>query len=133
MGVVDWVDFEKYPEQGTWVGKTVEVVFNFDTSKSILGRIIRDDREKPFLTILQLEDGRVLLATEYQYSPKLNELPQKLSFDPMYVAIESEATLREDRRYSLGVIQPEIRALTADEAIVFVHLAKKALRFSPRT
>jgi hypothetical protein len=34
-----------------------------------MGTIIRDDREAPHLTIIQLDGGRVVMSTECQYAP----------------------------------------------------------------
>jgi hypothetical protein len=35
-----------------------------------MGTIIRDDMEEPFRTIISLDDGRVILATECMHSPQ---------------------------------------------------------------
>jgi hypothetical protein len=66
MGVVANIDYDKFPEQ-RWKGVRCKVYFNFDTSKSIGGVIVRDDREPPHMTIIQLDDGRFVLASECQY------------------------------------------------------------------
>jgi hypothetical protein len=58
----------RYPRQGAFLGKTVEVYFNYDTSATVRGKVIRDDAEKPGLMIIQLEDGRAVRSTECQYS-----------------------------------------------------------------
>ncbi len=68
MGCVGSIDFYKFPKQGKSVGKRVEVCFHFDTSKTIKGTIVRDDREDPGETIIKLDDGRVVRADECQYS-----------------------------------------------------------------
>jgi len=68
MGVHRNVGYDKFPKQGRNLGSFVEVCFNYDTSKTINGMIVRDDREEPGLTIIQLADGRYVLATECQYS-----------------------------------------------------------------
>lgn len=68
MGVHANIGHDKYPQQGSHFQKTVWVTFNYDTSKRVAGKIIRDDVESPGHTIIQLEDGRVVLGTECQYS-----------------------------------------------------------------
>lgn len=68
MGAVKGIDFENFPKQSDWLGRSVKVCYNYDTSKQTKGTIIRDDREKPYMTIFQLENGRVVLATECMYS-----------------------------------------------------------------
>jgi hypothetical protein len=67
MGVHQNVGYDKFPKQGKNLGRLVKVCFNYDTSKIINGIIVRDDREDPGLTIIQLADGRYVLATECQY------------------------------------------------------------------
>lgn len=42
--------------------------FNYDKSVLIGGVVIRDDKEHPFVTIIKLSDGRVILATECQFN-----------------------------------------------------------------
>ena len=68
MGCVDTITAYKYPKQSEYVNRRVRVCFHYDTSKWIEGKIIRDDREKPFETLIELDDGRVIRGTECQYS-----------------------------------------------------------------
>lgn len=78
MGVYDNIDKERFPKQGTFFGKTVEVCFKYDSQNTIAGLIVRDDvearklgeHESPGLTIIKLADGRYVLASECQYSLK---------------------------------------------------------------
>lgn len=67
MGVVANIDIDNFPEQTENVGKKVTVCFHYDTSKSILGTIVREDRKSPTM-IIRLNDGRYVLPTECQYS-----------------------------------------------------------------
>lgn len=62
------ISFGSFPRQGDHLYKRTKVCFNYDTSQLINGTIIRDDREHPFLTMIRLEDGRTVLASECQYS-----------------------------------------------------------------
>jgi uroporphyrinogen-III synthase len=68
LGVHQNVGFDKFPKQGNFLNKKVKVCFNYDTSKPLKGKVIRDDIEEPYQTLIQLEDGRVLRSTECQYS-----------------------------------------------------------------
>lgn len=68
MGCVSTITWLNFPKQSEYVNRRVEVCFHFDTSKTICGTIVRDDREEPFETIIILDDGRILRATECQYS-----------------------------------------------------------------
>jgi hypothetical protein len=63
------IEPNKSPEQGAWIGKEVEVYFN-DASKTLNGKIVREDIGKPYKTIIELEDGKYVLATECKYSIK---------------------------------------------------------------
>jgi len=76
MGVHPNIGFEKFPKQGSCAGQPVSVCFNYDTSKRILGKFVRDDAEAPFMAIIQLDDGRFILATECQYQPLSFAIPE---------------------------------------------------------
>lgn len=69
MGCQANISAVEFPAQGKWSGKSVRVCFNYDTSKCVLGEIVRDDVEAPGLMIIRLEDGRHVLATECQWQP----------------------------------------------------------------
>lgn len=68
MGVVKTKGIDKFPVQGQLLNARVEVCFNYDTTKTIKGTIVRSDMEDSFETILKLDDGRFLRDTECQYS-----------------------------------------------------------------
>lgn len=70
MGCVKTIDKFNFPEQSSHVNQRVEVCFHYDTSKTIDGTIIRDDREEPFETLIKLDNGRVIRGVECQYSHK---------------------------------------------------------------
>jgi hypothetical protein len=67
MGVVKTISATRWPKQGRWLGKRVRVSFHYDTSQRVLGTIVRDDAEEPHVTVISLDNGRVVLATECQY------------------------------------------------------------------
>lgn len=67
MGCVNNISHDRFPRQGYWLGKTVRVVFHYDTSVSIMGKVIREDIEEPGKMIIQLENGWVVLSTECQF------------------------------------------------------------------
>ena len=68
MGCVETIDAYRFPKQSEYVNRRCEVCFKYDTSVTIPGTVIRDDREEPFETLIKLDDGRVVRATECQYS-----------------------------------------------------------------
>lgn len=68
MGVVKNVGFDTMPKQSNDIGAKVEVCFNYDTSRKIIGTVVRDDMEAPGVQIFRLSDGRHILSTECQYS-----------------------------------------------------------------
>lgn len=67
MGCVNYINYTFYPEQATDLGRKVKVCYYFDSSKVHYGTIIRSDVSEPYLTIIKLDNGRVLLASECQY------------------------------------------------------------------
>jgi hypothetical protein len=69
MGCHKNISYEKFPKQSNEVGKKVNVVYHYDTSKSHSGTIVRSDAEEPFETIIKLDnEERYLRTTECQYS-----------------------------------------------------------------
>jgi hypothetical protein len=68
MGVVESIRADHFPRQSDRIGKRVRVCFNYDTSMTVNGTVVRDDMEAPWRMIIRLDDGRHVLATECQYS-----------------------------------------------------------------
>lgn len=68
MGCVSNITKFKFPKQSDYVGTRVNVCFHYDTQNSVNGTIVRDDREEPYVGIIQLDSGRYVLDTECQYS-----------------------------------------------------------------
>lgn len=76
MGCIDTITYDKFPKQKDKnyiypqfkVGSRVKVCYHYDTSKYHYGTIVRDDLEEPFETIIKLDNGRYLRATECQFS-----------------------------------------------------------------
>lgn len=68
MGCVENISAYNFPKQSEYVNRRVKVCFHYDTSKLFGGKIVRDDREEPFETIIQMDDGRIIRGTECQYS-----------------------------------------------------------------
>lgn len=67
MGCVKNITHNNFPRQANWLGLRVNVCFHYDTAHTLPGVIVRDDAEEPLLTIIALDDGRHVLATECQY------------------------------------------------------------------
>lgn len=72
MGCVNTITAHKFPKQSEYVNRRCKVCFHYDTTKWIMGTVIRDDREEPFETLIQLNDGRTIRGVECQYSFSLN-------------------------------------------------------------
>ncbi len=70
MGCVENVTATAFPKQGSHLNKRCEVCFNYDTATRLKGIVVRDDMEAPWRTLIRLDDGRYVLATECQYSPE---------------------------------------------------------------
>lgn len=67
---------KEYPKQGSFLHRRTKVCFNYDTESQVVGTIVRDDKTEPGVLIIMLDDGRVVLSTECQYSP-LKEAPER--------------------------------------------------------
>lgn len=67
MGMHENIDHDKFPEQGSFLNKQVLVCFSFDTTVTINGKIVRDDKDDPYVLIIALNDGRYVLSTECQF------------------------------------------------------------------
>lgn len=67
MGVVANITATTFPVQGTFKGKRAKVCFHYDTVNYIMGTIVRDDMQEPWITIIKLDDDRYVLTTECQY------------------------------------------------------------------
>lgn len=67
MGLQKNVGYSTFPKQGSHLGKSLNVCFNYDTTKIIKGQCVRDDIEEPGRTIIKLEDGRFVMSTECQF------------------------------------------------------------------
>lgn len=72
MGIVENVDptHGQFPRQSEHVGGRARVCFAYDRSRTVMGTVVRDDLEAPGRTIIALDDGPVVLATECQWSPE---------------------------------------------------------------
>ena len=70
MGVHAKIGIASFPKQGPWLGKRTRVCFNYDTSQTVMGTVVRDDYEDPWVTIIKLDDGRYIRASECQHQPQ---------------------------------------------------------------
>jgi len=68
MGNTPHITPDRYPAQGVFLHRIVDVCFNRDASSAVRGKIIRDDTEEPGELIIQLDNGWVVRAHECQYS-----------------------------------------------------------------
>lgn len=69
MGVVANVSADTFPRQSEFnpPGTKCSVCFNYDTSRTFPGVIVRNDIEQPFVGIIRLNDGRHIRMEECQY------------------------------------------------------------------
>lgn len=73
MGGLNNISHDRMPKQGEYLRRRTRVCFHYDTSHAVMGTIVRDDAEPPFQTIIRLDDGRIVLGSECQYSPESHE------------------------------------------------------------
>ena len=69
MGVSNLVGFDRFPAQGSFLHKRLQVCFDYDAARVIGGTCIRDDAEGKGTMIILLDNGRAVLSTECQYRP----------------------------------------------------------------
>jgi hypothetical protein len=69
MGNHPNIAIDCFPAQGAWNGKVTDVCFDYDTSKTVSGVIVRDDSDESGFGVILLEDGRVVRTTECQHRP----------------------------------------------------------------
>lgn len=61
------LNINKFPSQGSSLGKRVKVYFNGNFSKSVGGTIVRDDIEYPCITIIRLNGGNYVTGQEVEF------------------------------------------------------------------
>lgn len=74
MGCVNSITHKYFPEQSKDVGKTTDICFHYDTSNTVKGEVIRDDKELPYITMFKITSegplkDKTILSTECQYTP----------------------------------------------------------------
>lgn len=69
MGVEKGITATDFPRQGEFLNRRTEVCFHYDASTTLGGVFVRDDAEAPHVSIIRLDDGRHVLATECMYRP----------------------------------------------------------------
>ena len=67
MGMHKNITIDSFPKQGEKLDKRVNVAFHYDTSNTLPGKVIRDDIDEPYETIILLDDGRVVRGQECLY------------------------------------------------------------------
>jgi transcriptional regulator with XRE-family HTH domain len=68
MGSVSTITATTFPKQSKYLFRRCTVSFHYDFDHGIPGVIVRDDKEEPYRTIIQIGEGRFILASECQYS-----------------------------------------------------------------
>lgn len=68
MGIHRNIAHDRFPKQGSWLHRRSEVCFHYNPEHTLLGTVVRHDTEEPGLTIIRLDDGRYVLATECHHS-----------------------------------------------------------------
>lgn len=64
------IDHAVFPVQSAYLHQCVRVCFHYDTTLLVGGIVVRDDATEPWVTIVRLDDGRHVLGTECQWSPR---------------------------------------------------------------
>jgi len=88
VGSHENLNYEKFPKQGQYLGAVVNVVFHYDTTKKLLGRIVRDDAEAPHETIIKLENGKYVRSSECQYNFLAHLEPRGINMEVLSLALQ---------------------------------------------
>ncbi len=70
MGSVRTIGAHKWPKQTALLRRRTKVMFHYQPPE-LTGTIVRCDAEEPHITIILLDDGRFVLASECQHSPMM--------------------------------------------------------------
>lgn len=54
-------------KQGNFINRKCNIFFNYNIKNFISGKIIRDDIEEPFKTLIKLNDGTIIDSKECLY------------------------------------------------------------------
>jgi len=73
MGNIRSISHDKFPEQGKLLNKNVNVIFHYDSRHIVKGKVIRDDIEYPFVTIIKIGNDKYILTSECQYQEIEND------------------------------------------------------------
>lgn len=113
MGIVTNIKHDSFPQQGRILRKRVLVAFHHDTDRVVQGVCVRDDAGEPGKTIIQLDDGRHVLATECQHiSIVENSIsPERDRRNRQFIVCDVFGSVATRRRLLLPDATPEQRAL----------------------
>lgn len=70
MGVHQNISKVRFPKQGMLLNREVSVYFGEETSDTVPAIVVRCDAQPPWVTLLELADGRFVLATECRFRVK---------------------------------------------------------------
>lgn len=57
-----------FPRQGRYLGKRIEVTIHYNNEAHvIMGNVIREDVESPYVMLIRLDTGNYILSTECTY------------------------------------------------------------------
>ena len=107
MGCVSSITVYDFPKQSKYVNRRCNVCFHYDTTKMVMGTVIRDDREEPFETLIRLDDGRTIRGVECQYSFSLNVTRGDNTHMNKYEKLAEELTRRLVKNTGTVEVTPE--------------------------
>ncbi len=69
MGAVPTIGHDRFPRQGHLIGHRVSVCFASEPDRTTGGVMVRQDDELPYVEIIRLDDGRLVLTAECLWMP----------------------------------------------------------------
>lgn len=126
MGVVNTINYDHFPKQADEnykypkLGKRVKVCYKYDTTRTHMGTIVRNDIEEPGETIIKLDNGRYVRAEECQYS-----ILEEMNDERKAIYEEIKDILIEDANVPLDIKKGKVLIIRVEILEYVVKLIKK--------
>jgi hypothetical protein len=130
MGCTPHITADRFPRQGMFLGLTVEVCFDYDTSATIRGKVIRADAEEPGRMIILLDNGWAVLSTECQYRfPKTDRTTLTMdAYEKQLAAWRDRTGFKEKKRVKQTTAKLPVTAPPYAPAIAARHAIRESAR-----
>ncbi|MDD9212810.1 hypothetical protein [Aeromonas dhakensis] len=106
------INYGNFPQQGPLLGNRVLVVFHNDTDNAVQGVCVRNDADEAGNTIIQINDGHYVLASECQHISIVASSisPERDRRNRRFIAYDIFGNTQTRQRLLLPGATPEQRA-----------------------